>query len=77
MIGHGWQRAGKPITARDVERELHRLSHQLQALDLIATDRAAVVGWAIGALTAAGSGPARRPAVTLTGGPARGAARDT
>ncbi|MGH3366215.1 MAG: plasmid pRiA4b ORF-3 family protein [Nocardioidaceae bacterium] len=39
MIGHGWQRGGQPITTHDVERELHRLSHQLQALDLIATTR--------------------------------------
>jgi len=39
MMGHGWQRGATPITARDVEQELHRLSHQ-QALDLIARDRA-------------------------------------
>jgi len=39
MIGHGWQLRGEPITSHDVERELHRLSHQLEALDLIATNR--------------------------------------
>jgi len=38
MLGHGWQRGGTPITARDVEDQLHRLSHELQALDLIGTD---------------------------------------
>ena len=37
MIGHGWQRGGQPITTQEVERELRRLSHQLEALDLIAT----------------------------------------
>lgn len=35
LLGHGWQRAGTPITARDVEHELHHLAHQLDALDLI------------------------------------------
>lgn len=39
LLGHGWSRAGKPITTRDVEDELRRLSHQLQALDLITTTR--------------------------------------
>lgn len=39
MIGHGWQRGGEPITPHDVEEELRRLSHQLEALDLIATNR--------------------------------------
>lgn len=39
VIGHGWQRGGQPITTQDVERELRRMSHQLQALDLIATTR--------------------------------------
>jgi hypothetical protein len=41
LLGHGWQRGGRPITAHDVERELHRLSDQLQALDLITTNRSA------------------------------------
>lgn len=39
LMGHGWQRGGVPITTHDVERELHRLSHQLEALDLIANNR--------------------------------------
>jgi hypothetical protein len=39
LLGHGWQRGGQPITAHDVERELHRLSDQLQALDLITMNR--------------------------------------
>ena len=39
LLGHGWQRGGEPITAHDVERELHRLSDQLQALDLIDRNR--------------------------------------
>ncbi len=39
LLGHGWSRAGKPITTRDVEDELRSLSHQLQALDLITTTR--------------------------------------
>lgn len=39
LLGHGWQRGCQPITAHDVERELHRLSDQLQALDLIDRDR--------------------------------------
>jgi hypothetical protein len=39
LLGHGWARAGKPITTRDVEHELRRLSHQLQALDLITATR--------------------------------------
>jgi hypothetical protein len=39
ILGHGWQRGGEPITTRDVERELRHLSHQLEALDLIATTR--------------------------------------
>jgi len=34
-LGHGWQRGAEPITVRDVERELHRLSHQVEALDVI------------------------------------------
>lgn len=40
LLGHGWQRGGQPITAHDVERELHRLCDQLQALDLITRNRA-------------------------------------
>jgi hypothetical protein len=40
LLGHGWQRGGQPITAHDVERELHRLRDQLQALDLITRIRA-------------------------------------
>lgn len=39
LLGHGWQRDGQSITARDVERDLHRLSDQLQALDLITRNR--------------------------------------
>jgi len=39
LLGHGWQLDGRPITALDVEHELHRLSAQLQALDLITTNR--------------------------------------
>ncbi len=39
LLGHGWQRGGQPISAHDVERELHRLSDQLQALDLIDRNR--------------------------------------
>ncbi len=39
LLGHGWSRAGKPISTRDVEDELRRLSHQLQALDLITATR--------------------------------------
>jgi hypothetical protein len=39
LLGHGWSRAGQPITTRDVEDELRPLSHQLQALDLITTTR--------------------------------------
>jgi hypothetical protein len=39
LLGHGWSRAGQPITTRDVEYELRRQSHQLQALDLITTTR--------------------------------------
>jgi hypothetical protein len=39
LLGHGWQRGGQPITAHDVEGELHRLSDQLQALDLIDRNR--------------------------------------
>lgn len=39
LLGHGWQRGGQPITTHDVERELHRLSDQLQALDLIDRNR--------------------------------------
>lgn len=39
FMGHDWQRGGQPITAHDVERELHRLSDQLQALDLIDRNR--------------------------------------
>lgn len=38
-LGHGWSRAGKPISTRDVEGELRSLSHQLQALDLITATR--------------------------------------
>lgn len=38
-LGHGWQRGDQQITAHDVERELHHLSDQLQALDLITTNR--------------------------------------
>ncbi len=45
LLGHGWQRGGQPITAHDVERELHRLSDQLQALDLIDTNRSS---WSAG-----------------------------
>jgi len=63
MLGHGWQRGGEPITTQDVERELHHLSHQLEALDLIATTVAVERG-AIGMLTAARSDTPRRPAVT-------------
>jgi len=39
LLGHGWQRGDRPIAVHDVERELHRLSDQLQALDLIARNR--------------------------------------
>jgi len=39
LLGHGWQRGGQPITGHDVEGELHRLSDQLQALDLITRNR--------------------------------------
>jgi Plasmid pRiA4b ORF-3-like protein len=39
LLGHGWQRGGEPITTHDVERELRRLSHQLEALDLITRNR--------------------------------------
>lgn len=39
LLGHGWSRAGKPISTRDVEDELRRQSHQLQALDLITVTR--------------------------------------
>lgn len=39
LLGHGWQCGGQPITALDVERELHRLRDQLQALDLITRNR--------------------------------------
>jgi hypothetical protein len=39
LLGHGWQRGGQPITTHDVESELHRLSAQLQALDLIEKNR--------------------------------------
>ena len=39
LLGHGWSRAGKPITTGDVEGELRSLSHQLQALDLITATR--------------------------------------
>jgi hypothetical protein len=39
LLGHGWSRAGQPITTRDVEAELRRLSHQFQALDLITATR--------------------------------------
>lgn len=39
LLGHGWSRGGKPITARDVEDELRTLAHQLQALDLITRTR--------------------------------------
>lgn len=39
LLGHGWQRGGEPLTAHDVERELHRVSDQLQALDLIDRNR--------------------------------------
>jgi hypothetical protein len=38
LLGYGWQRGATPITPGDVEDELHRLSHQLQALDLIERD---------------------------------------
>jgi hypothetical protein len=37
LLGTGWQRRGEPLTVQDVERELYRLSRQLEALDLIAT----------------------------------------
>jgi hypothetical protein len=40
LLGHGWQRGGQPLTAHDVESELHRLSDQLQAFDLIDKKRA-------------------------------------
>ena len=39
LLGHGWQRGRQPITAHDGEGELHHLSGQLQALDLIDRDR--------------------------------------
>lgn len=39
MMGYGWQRGGEPLITRDTERELRRLSAQLQALDLIARNR--------------------------------------
>jgi hypothetical protein len=39
LLGYGWSRGGRPITARDVEAELRRLSHQMQALDLISRTR--------------------------------------
>lgn len=39
LLGHGWSRAGKPISTRDVEDELRSLQHQLQALDLITATR--------------------------------------
>ncbi|MEZ5098143.1 MAG: hypothetical protein R2731_19965 [Nocardioides sp.] len=39
LLGHGWSRGGKPLTTRDVQDELYTLSHQLQALDLIARTR--------------------------------------
>ncbi len=45
LLGHGWSRGGKPITTGDVEDELHILSHQLQALDLITRTRSA---WSAG-----------------------------
>lgn len=45
LLGHGWQHGGQPITAHDVERELHRLSDQLQALDLIDRNRSS---WSAG-----------------------------
>lgn len=45
LLGHGWQRDGQPIAVHDVERELHRLCDQLQALDLIIGNRAS---WAPG-----------------------------
>src|SRR5215213_4809103 len=38
LLGHGWQLDGQPIAAHDVERELHRLSAQLEALDLITSN---------------------------------------
>ncbi len=39
LLGHGWSRGGKPITARDVEDQLRSLSHHLHALDLIRSTR--------------------------------------
>jgi Plasmid pRiA4b ORF-3-like protein len=36
MMGHGWQRGGQPLIEEDVDAELHRISAQLEALDLIA-----------------------------------------
>ena len=39
LMGHGWRRGGEPITTHDIERELRRVSAQLQALDLIVRDR--------------------------------------
>jgi hypothetical protein len=39
LMGHGWQRGGKPITTNDVERELRGVSDQLEALDLIIRTR--------------------------------------
>ncbi len=67
LMGHGWQRGGEPITPPDVEEELRRRSHQLEALDLIAKNRSLWERWAIGTLPAAGSDPACRRPLTLIG----------
>jgi hypothetical protein len=45
MLGHGWHRGAEPITVRDVERELRRLSHEMEALDLVDNTR---LTWAPG-----------------------------
>lgn len=39
LMGYGWRRGGELIGTQDVERELRRLSGQLQALDLITRTR--------------------------------------
>lgn len=35
LLGHGWRRGADPITEHDVRRELWRIGHQLEALDMI------------------------------------------
>lgn len=47
LLGPGWQRGGVPLTPRDVELELHRLSAMLVALDLIVDGPRS--SWAAGA----------------------------